>query len=279
LSGRLAPALLLAGWAAALPLAPAEWILHPHLPVWAERWLYNPRERTAAAIEATHAGDPRRAAELADTAGRLAPTDPLTRFNAGTARLSARRSDALPELEEASKRAAADLAPAAAYNLGNGRLAAGDAAGAAEAFKQALRLNPTDADAKYNLELALARRDRDRLRTRSPREGRRGDRPGGEETARGTASDQPADRQQQPGASDPGRSPQQGNSAQASQGAPGQPNEMTRRQPLPGYTNQPEMSAAEAAAVLQAVENLERQQRREKAARLARQRAKLGKDW
>jgi hypothetical protein len=39
------------------------------------------------------------------------------------------------------------------------------------------------------------------------------------------------------------------------------------------------MSAREAASVLSAVENLERQQRRDQAARRARQRAAEGKDW
>jgi tetratricopeptide (TPR) repeat protein len=48
-----------------------------------------------------------------------------------------------------------ELAPAGNYNLGNARFRAEDYAGAVEAYKQALRLNPGDADAKVNLELAL----------------------------------------------------------------------------------------------------------------------------
>ena len=48
---------------------------------------------------------------------------------------------------------------------------------------------------------------------------------------------------------------------------------------LPQFRNQPEMSAQEASSVLAAVENLERQQRREQAARRARQNAAKGKDW
>ena len=39
------------------------------------------------------------------------------------------------------------------------------------------------------------------------------------------------------------------------------------------------MNANEAAAVLEAVQNLERQQRRRAAERLARQRAANGEDW
>jgi hypothetical protein len=51
------------------------------------------------------------------------------------------------------------------------------------------------------------------------------------------------------------------------------------RQPLAGYQDQPEMSAGEAAAVLEAVQNKERQERRQQAARQLRQRAANGEDW
>jgi hypothetical protein len=49
--------------------------------------------------------------------------------------------------------------------------------------------------------------------------------------------------------------------------------------PLHRFRNQPEMSAREAAAVLAAVDNLERQRRRDQAGRLSRQRPAGGKDW
>jgi hypothetical protein len=272
------PALLIAG-SVALPL-PVSW-LHPHLPAWVERWLYNPRERTQAAIDASRRGDAAAAADRADTALRLAGGDPRVRYNAGTARLGAGRSDAAPPLEQAAKDAPPELAADASYNLGNARLAAGDAAGAVEAYKQALRRAPGAFDAKHNLELALQRRERDRLRARSPREGPKGDRRGGRDSSAGTGSDDPADRRRQPGPSDAGPSPQQGQEQSQGQrrNRPAQPSNQAQGQPLPGYRDQPDMSAREAASVIQAIENLERQQRREAAARLARLRAAKGKDW
>jgi tetratricopeptide (TPR) repeat protein len=278
MSARWLPALLVAG-SAALPL-PVSWF-HPHLPVWVERWLYNPRERTEEAIAATRRGDAGAAAERADTALRLAGGDPRVRYNAGTARLAAGRSDAAAPLAEAAKDAPPDLAADASYNLGNARLAAGDAAGAVEAYKQALRRAPGALDAKFNLELALQRRERDRLRTRSPREGPKGDRRGGRDSAAGTGADNPADRRRQPGPSDPGPSPQPGQdpSRGQQQNRPAQPSPQAQGQPLPGYRDQPELSAREAASVIQAIENLERQQRREAAAKLARLHAAQGKDW
>jgi len=48
---------------------------------------------------------------------------------------------------------------------------------------------------------------------------------------------------------------------------------------LPQFRNQPDMNGREAASVLSAVENMERQQRRDQAAKRARQRSAKGKDW
>jgi Ca-activated chloride channel homolog len=270
-----APALLLAAWAA-LPLP---W--QPHLPSWVERWLYNPRERTGETIAAYRRGKAERAATTADTALRLAGDDPLVRFDAGTVHLAAghrRRATAL--LEEAAKKAGPDLAAAASYNLGNSRLAGGDAAGAVDAYKQALRVAPGYADAKFNLELALREREKERARMRSPWEGSRGDRQGEQGESNRSGADQPADGK--PGrsnANDPGKSRQSGQ--EPARGEAGEARNPGAPQPgtLPQFRNQPEMGAREAAALLESVENLERQQLLKQAARRAKQRAARGKDW
>jgi Ca-activated chloride channel family protein len=250
-----------------------------HLPAAVERWLYNPRERTARAIESVRQGMPKAAVAPADTALRLAPRDPLARYNAGTAHLDAGdRRGATSLLDKAAQEAGAALAPAAWYNLGNARLGAGDAAGAVEAYKQALRRAPNDANAKFNLELALRQREQERLRAKAPREGNRGDREGEKGSAEKPGTNDPAERQNKSDASDPGQSPQK------SQEPPQSPGEQPQRagpdgRPLPRFRDQPEMSAQEAAALLQSVENLERQQRRRQAAQRARQSAAKGKDW
>ena len=104
---RLLPALLLAGWAALPSLSlPSSWPepWTPHLPVWAERWMYNPRERTAHAVEALRQRDAKEARSAADTALRLAPQDPLARYNDGTAHLlTGDRRGAVPLLEQAAR--------------------------------------------------------------------------------------------------------------------------------------------------------------------------------
>jgi tetratricopeptide (TPR) repeat protein len=249
----------------------------PHLPAAVERWLWNPRERTEREIEAWGRGDVEAAARPAETALRLAPEDPAVQFNAGTARLAAGSAKrAVEPLEKAARAAGPALAPAAHYNLGSARLAAGDAAGAVEALEQALRLQPGNADAKFNLELALRERERDRLRAKAPQTGSRGDRSGDRDESKRPGTDDPGER----GKSD--TDPGQGDPRPGDRGRPDRDRQQGAQgggRGLPRFEEQPEMSAAEAAAILQSVENLERQQRREAAARLARKQAAEGKDW
>jgi tetratricopeptide (TPR) repeat protein len=267
--------LLAAGWSPlSLPSA-----LRPHLPVWAERWLYNPRERTEEAIGQYRKGLPDKAVGPAETALRLQP-EPLTRFNAGTAHLAAGHArEASTLLEEAAKKADRTLAPRADYNLGNARLETHDFSGAVDAYKRALRLDPRDADAKYNLELALREQEKQR---RSPGGGGQqggkksspGQQPQGSQGS-GQGGDPSSQQQQKPQQGDP---QQNGQNRQGQSGAQGSP-DPSRQGPLPQFRNQPEMSGREAAALLSAVENLERRQRRDEASKRARQRAAKGKDW
>lgn len=276
---RLAPVLLLAAWATLPALPDLPW--KPHLPVWAERWLYNPRERTERALEDLRQGRPDKAADATDAANRLAPGDPRTGFNAGTAHLDAGHArKAAKLLEPAAKavdRQVPELAPAAWYNLGNAQMAAGDSAAAVEAFRQSLLRNPNDADAKFNLELALQEREKERMRAKGGRQGSRGDQPGEREQSRKPGEGTPSDRQDK-NAQDPGRGSQGQQQAQGQQGPRNQPSPQAGGR-LPQFRDQPEMSAREASSLLSAVENLERRQRRDQAARRSKLQAAKGKDW
>ncbi len=295
---RLAPAACAALCLAAALATPAlawpsvPWNLwHPHLPAWAERWLYNPGERTREAIAATRSGDAKGAIAPADTALRLAADSPLARYNAGTAHLAGDDGrGAVPLLDQAAKAAGPGLTAAASYNLGNARLAAGDYAAAVEAYKQTLRVAPADAAAKFNLELALRRQQQQRqspLRAGGPRGGggrpRQGDQQdtAGQGPSGNAGANPQAARSAQSGPSQQqGQRPgQNGDQQGATRGPQGLPQQQPGQQALAGYRDQPEMSASEAAAVLESVQNMERQQRRQTAARLVRQTAANGKDW
>jgi Ca-activated chloride channel family protein len=253
----------------------------PHLPSWVERWMYNPRERTDRSIAAYKRGKPQDAVPPVDTAARLAPNDPTVQYDAGTAHLGAGDArQAVSLLEKAAKGASGTvpaLSPAAHYNLGNARLAAGDAAGAAEAYRQALREQPANHDAKYNLELALREEQKQKMGGQGKPAGSRGTRSPNQDPSnqpgqgKSPPQDQPQKAQQSPNAQQQGQ-PQPG------QGQPQKPGEGQDAR-LPQFRNQPDMNAQEAASVLAAVENLERQQRRDQAAHRARLQAAKGKDW
>jgi len=284
--------------------------LHP--PTWAERWLYNPRERTAAGLDALQEGRRDDGVEALDTALRQAPDDPLALYNAGTGRLFAEEQakKATSLLERAADQAPPELAPRAFYNLGNARLAAGDAAGAAAAYRRSLRLEPSLRPAKRNLEIALARIDRDRPRAGEPEEAPGGERPGEEEHSdqgggteppaeppegrkqaqgqdqdqdqdqtRGRDSSQSLDQSEQRRAdAGKGRGSEQTDTPpagpQGSQGASAERRELLR------FDEQADMTAEEAAALLDAIDHLERTERRKEAlARAAAEGESTEEDW
>jgi Ca-activated chloride channel homolog len=124
-------------------------------------------QRPTAGTRAMTAGDPARAAaEFLKEAGSGSARDTAF-YNAGTAALQARRFDvARGALEEAAKSLDPDLRYRALYNLGLLGLLAAEADStkrqeilgqAADRLREALRLQPSSARAKWNLELAERR--------------------------------------------------------------------------------------------------------------------------
>lgn len=267
-SGRLA-VLVLVGIAAHLMVAPeavTQDAAPPPEPAaidWAERLRYNPRAQTGAALGelATAPEDPAAAARAAadlDSAARLAPEDPLVQFNAGTGRLLAGRA---AEAEAAFNRAqelAGDgaqelLGPALPFNLGNSRFAQGNYPGAIEAYREALRLDPNLGDAKFNLELAL------RALAPPPPQPGQGDEPPPPEGAQEPPP--------QGGGQEPPPSPEPGETP-------------PEKAPRPEFHEQPELDAQQAQQLLQAVDELEKKERRRQAEeRHKRAPRDTEKDW
>ncbi len=244
-----------------------------HLPTWAERWLYNPRERTETAMTEVERGKPAEGVPALDTAARLATENPTVQYNAGAGHLLADQGkEALPYLEKAAQAAPPALRPSAQYNLGNARLASGDASGAVEAYKSALRLAPENEDAKYNLELALRQLEKER-QAKKPQETPQGKQQGEQEQSqKAQGAQDPANdkRDDRADAKDPGQNehqpPQQGGQKPPEKG-------------LGSFKDQPDMTAQQAAALLESVENLERQQRKAELAQKVRKAPKGVKDW
>jgi Ca-activated chloride channel family protein len=95
-----------------------------------------------------------KALEHFSKAGELAPDDPRMKFNAGAALY---RLDDHEKARDAFEGAAGDakLRPRALYNKGNALFKSGDYAGAAESYKLAIMADPSDDNARHNLQKAL----------------------------------------------------------------------------------------------------------------------------
>lgn len=273
-------------WLLAIPLL-AALAAEPSAPQTApplERWRFNARERTARGLAAWQQEKPAEAVGALDSALRLRPDDPLASFNAGTARLAAGAPEAESLLARAAAQAADELAPDAYYNLGNARLAAENARGAIDAYQNALRRRADFPEAKRNLELALRRLEQQQKEQQQRKD---------EQQPQSQPQEGPDGNPQQspPPSGAPDASPPQPTGE--SRGAPPAPEEQASQggnadqpqaasgaqRPLPQFRDQQDMTAEQAAAILQAVENLEREQRREQHEQRARGKARVEKDW
>jgi tetratricopeptide (TPR) repeat protein len=287
---RILPLALMASLAAASGSAPAERL---------ERWRWNSWERTRHGIEQLREGDAPAAAAALDTAARVSDHDPRALLNAGAAHLLAGDpTGAVPWLEQAAALAPAPLAASAQYHLGTARLAAGTAspasgtpsqpsaqsqqniAGAIEALQEALRLQPDFSAAKHNLELALRAQERQkqqqekqqekqqeqpsqRSRTNEQTPGNDG-RPAAETTPRpGQTDSQPSD--------SPDNKPQDNRPDQGEGGG--------RDQAPPAAAGERSLTPEQVRSLLAAVENLERQQRRQQGQQKLSRAASVEKDW
>jgi len=195
---------------------------------------------------------------------RAGKAPPYVHYNLGTALLKlGKYREAQPHLQVATKEAEAELKQRAQYNLGNRYLEearkgqSGEEAtqlldAAVESYKHALRLNPRDMDAKWNLELALREREK---QSKSPSGGANDQRP------------QTNEQQNQSPASAGG-----GGNQQQSQSPSGQGNRQGQN-----YEQRP-MSQEQADRVLSAVEQDERELTREKLKK-GQRRTPVARDW
>lgn len=270
--------------------------------------LHNPREQTGDAVDAYREQRFEDSLPPARRARELAPQEPLTGYNRGTLELAAGRTeDAIVTFEETlqalrvpepgresgesgpqelfetppapgtvpdgpprrspeSRFRRPELAASTLYNLGNARLSQGDPAAAVEAYEETLRLAPDHEDAKFNLELALRELEKQKPPPQPQQQPQDGEGEGDPPPEPKPGSEEGEDEEQ---TGEQGQDPDQN---------PSEPQPQDTR--LQEFEDQPDMTAEEAAAILEAVESLERQQRREEAAERARNASARGeKDW
>ncbi|KAF0124150.1 MAG: hypothetical protein FD189_1221 [Elusimicrobia bacterium] len=88
-------------------------------------------------------------------AGELAPEDARMKFNAGTALYRLEDHERAREAFEGAAGEKEKFRPRALFNAGNAFFRAGDYTGAVESYKKSILADPTDDNARYNLQKAL----------------------------------------------------------------------------------------------------------------------------
>ncbi|MFT3917794.1 MAG: tetratricopeptide repeat protein [Anaeromyxobacteraceae bacterium] len=117
-------------------------------------------ENVRAGNEKLVAGDPKAALERYDAAEKKVGAHPEIEYDRGHAAYRAGRLDeAVERFRKAAEQAPAPLASRALQNAGNALAAKGDEPGALGAYRDALRKDPANEDARYDLEVLLRRKE------------------------------------------------------------------------------------------------------------------------
>ena len=122
----------------------------------ADELLLRPRRLTASGLDGYARGNQPQALQAFEQAAAARPDDPKARFNVAGALYKNGKLDEAASLYRAlGEDPRSPLAPSSRFNLGNALFGKKDFAGAARAYRDALRLRPGDDDARHNLEMAL----------------------------------------------------------------------------------------------------------------------------
>lgn len=181
-----------------------------------------------------------------------APDSPVIRFNDGNALYQGEDYEsALESFRAAVESGDPELAAAAWYNLGNTLYRQGALPESLEAFKQALRADPADADAKHNLERVLEQMEEQQEQQQGNGENDEENEDEGEQQPQGGEQnrDPEQDPQDQP-EQDPEQDP---NQDQQSQPNPEREPDESEPQPQEGTPPPGEMTREEAERLLDAI--------------------------
>ncbi len=207
-------------------------------------------------------------------------------FNSGNALYRMGEFDsALREYLNAAASFDDELSAMSYYNAGNAELSAGDLEAALESFKQSLRRNPGDLDAKYNLEVALALLEERENQEQSDQgqEGDQGDQEQeGDQQQEGDESDQEQqDDQEQEGDQSEEKSEEpEGDQEKQDGDQSGEDKEQPSDSPQgDGEQDESAMSEEDAERLLDAIDRGERELLAKLRAARARKREKVDKDW
>ena len=216
----------------------------------------------------------------------LAPELLELSFNAGNALYrKGVVTDALREYEKAAGSADSLLAASASYNAGTASLNAGDLASAVDLLKASLRLDPGDVDAKHNLELALRLMEQQQQpqdqQDREQQEDQEQQQDQEQQDQEQQDQEQQDQEQQDQEQQDQEQQDQEQQDQEQQQNQEQQDQEQQDQEQQQQQDQQDEltMSPEDAARLLDAIEEAEKELQAELRAAKARKRAKVDKDW
>ena len=194
------------------------------------------------------------------------PELPEPHYNSGNVHYKqGQTEEARESYDRARLDAGEDLYRDILFNQGNAQLRADEIDGAIESYKEALRLDPTDQDAKHNLEVALSRLPQ--VEQQQPQGGQQGDQQqqqdGQQEEQQQQEGDQQDEGQQQEGEEQGDQQQQQdqgGGDGQQDQQPPSQP--QPQQQPTSPAELTPEQARQLLAGVGDQTDTLQNQMQR-----------------
>jgi len=231
--------------------------------------LLRPRRATEQGRGEYARGSHPQALEAFERAAMARPHDPSVRFNVADGLYKNGRYDEAATLFKAlGADAASPLAGAARYNLGNSLFQKQDYKGALQAYRDALRALPGDADTRRNLELALRKlqeQEEQKKRDQQQKDDQKQD----QDKQDQKQDQQGQDQKDQKGEPKPNPNPQQGQNQR-----PQTPEEKADQR----FRQEAGMPKERAMQLLDALQQNEKAEQ-QKALALKRAQRKKGKDW
>ncbi len=232
-----------------------------------DEMLLRPRRATDAGRAEYARGNHPQALEAFERAAKARPQDPAVRFNVANGLYKNGRYDEAATLfKSLGSDAASPLAGAARYNLGNSLFQKQDYKGAIQAYRDALRALPGDADLRRNLELSVRKRKEQEEQQKRDQQQQKDDQKQDQDKQ---DQKQGQDQKDQKGEPKPNPSPQQ-----AQNQRPQTPEEKADQR----FRQEAGMPKERAMQLLDALQQNEKAEQ-QKALALLRAKRKKGKDW
>ncbi len=239
----------------------------------ADELLLRPRRATEAGRADYAKGSHPQALQAFERAAAARPQDPAVRFNVADGLYKNGRYDEAATLfKSLGDDAKSGLAGASRYNLGNSLFQKQDYKGAVQAYRDALRAMPGDADTRRNLELSLRKLKEQEEQKKRDEERQKNDKDRKQDEKQDQKQQQDQDKKDQKGEQGqqkPSPNPQQGQNPK-----PQTPEEKADQR----FREEAGMPKERAMQLLDALQQNEKAEQ-QKALALKRAQRKKGKDW